>query len=234
MMFGVSPTIIDFIKRSKLEPLLFVHGFAISVRNIAIQQLLQDKICIEKYHEDREYCHYLSKQPQSDEKDDILGEVSEYLTYKEFLILIPSILSALFIGIWCDRYPKGKRYCLLSCCFAQFVETFLLLMNAINFYTSPWLTILSFLPASFFGNEFGLYTAAFGYISTSIKPSERALRFITIAIARNMCEYILIILVKRNRQEREVTVASGKHMTTTIWCLFNQNHHPFLPLLVFL
>ena len=195
-MFGVSQSTIEFIKRSKLEPLLFVNGFATAVRQVAIQQLLQDKLCIEKYHEDRDYCHYLSKQPETEEKDDILADVAQYLTYKEFIVIIPYIVSALFIGIWCDRFPNGKRYCMLSCSFAQFTETFLLLMNAINFYASPWLTILSFLPASFFGNDFGLFTAVYGYISTNIKPSERALRFITIAIVRNACKYIFVILVK--------------------------------------
>ena len=206
-MFGVSEKTLDFIKRSKLEPLLLVYGFAIAVRHIAIQQLLQDKICIEKYHEDREYCHYLSKQPVSEEKDDILADVSQYLTYKEFLVIIPYILSAIFTGIWCDRFPNGKRYCMLSCCFAQFVETFLLLMNAINFYAPPWLTILSFLPASFFGNDFGFYTAIYGYISTNIKPSERAFRFISITIVKNICEYILMILVQRKRRERHCFVS---------------------------
>jgi hypothetical protein len=169
-----------------LEPVLLFHTFAAYVRQVAVQQLLQDKQCIEKYGESRDYCHYLSKQEASEEKEQILEDVASFLSYKEFLVIIPYILSAIYIGSWCDRFPMGKRYCMLSCALAQFIETFLYLMNAINFDASPVLTILSSLPASFFGNDFGIYTAIYSYVATNVKPSERAVRYILITVMRNI------------------------------------------------
>ena len=177
---------IEFVKRSKLEPVLLFHSFAAYVRQVAIQQLVQDKQCVNHYNEPREYCRYLSQQESSKRKEDILSDVSTFMTYKEFLVIIPYMLSAIYIGSWCDRFPMAKRYCMISCAFAQFLETFLLLLNAINFYMSPAATILSFLPASFFGNDFGIYTAFYGYVATNMKPSERAVRYILINVMRNL------------------------------------------------
>ena len=124
---------IDFIKRSRLEPLIIGYDFSSALRNVATQQLIQDKICLRSYTESNDYCHLLSQANNSDTKEQIVTQVSQYLGYKELLIVIPSILSALFIGSWCDRFLNGKRYCMLSTTFSQFLENVFLLLNAYYF-----------------------------------------------------------------------------------------------------
>jgi hypothetical protein len=123
----------DFLKRSRAEPLIIANDFAVALRTVAIQQLIQDKLCLEKYKETSEYCHELSEEADSTIKEDIVSDVSQYLGFKELIVIIPVLLSALFVGSICDRFVGGKRYCLLSCTFSQFLETSFLLLNAYYF-----------------------------------------------------------------------------------------------------
>ena len=94
---------LSFLKRSVIEPIVFLHTLAGSLRATAILQLQQDKICMQKFNGTADFCHYLSTKDSSKLKDDIVSSVSEYTTYKEFLVIIPAIITALFVGIWCDR-----------------------------------------------------------------------------------------------------------------------------------
>lgn len=121
----------EFIRTSRLEPVVLLHGIAGGLRATPFHQLIQDKICLQDFNEPREYCHYLSQSKSSPLKDKILAEVATFTTFKEFAILIPAIITAFFIGSWCDKFTNGKRYCLLSSSFCQLFEGFLFLLNSI-------------------------------------------------------------------------------------------------------
>lgn len=127
---GWVETSVKFVKRSFLEPIVFLHGLANTFLFVSLHQLFQDKVCLQIFQQTTEYCRYLNL--QDDElKDDIVSEVSVWSTYKEYMVLIPGALSALFIGSWCDKFENGKRYCLIATCLAHLVEVSLFLANAI-------------------------------------------------------------------------------------------------------
>ena len=122
----------DFVKSSVLEPTVLLHSLAGAVRAIAILQIIQDKVCIQEFEQHESYCRVLSSEEDCSLKDTILATVSKYTTLKELLVIVPGIITALFIGSWSDRFKNAKRYCLLSTSFARFLESFLLLFNAIS------------------------------------------------------------------------------------------------------
>ena len=182
---------LDFVKSSILEPIVLLHALAGAVRGIAILQIIQDKLCMQSFGQDPDYCRLLSLEEDSSLKDKILAAVSTYTTFKEILVIIPGIITAIFIGSWCDKFANGKRYCLLSTSFCQLLESCLLLLNAVYMNAPAYLVVVSFLPPSLFGNEFGFYTALFAFIASNMKTSEKALRFVLITVVGTIGKWYL-------------------------------------------
>lgn len=185
---------ITFIRRSVIEPVVFLSFLGFSLRAIAFTQLQQDKICLQKFNQSRAYCQFLSKAESSDLKDNIVASVATYATYKEFIVIIPGIITALYIGSWCDKFVKGNRYCLLSTSFAQLFENVLFLINALYMDADPAWTVVSFLPPSLFGNDFGTYTAIYAYVAVFAKDEEKGTRYILIPLAMTVGKYFSLFL----------------------------------------
>jgi hypothetical protein len=85
----------QFVRDSKLEPVVLLHSIAGGIRGTPFHQLIQDKICLQNFRQDNEYCYYLSQSKTSPLKDEILAEVATFTTYKEFAILIPAVITGL-------------------------------------------------------------------------------------------------------------------------------------------
>ena len=183
---------LTFLRRSVVEPVIFLNTLAVALRGIAFTQLQQDKICLQKFNQSRAYCEFLSTEEDSNLKDNIVSSVATYSTYKELLVLIPGVITALYIGSWCDTFVKGNRYCLLSTSFAQLFETILFLVNAVYMDADPVWTVVSFLPASIFGNDFGTYTAIYAYVAVFAKDNEKGTRYILIPLAMTVGEYFFL------------------------------------------
>ena len=212
---GWVSTSIDFIRKSFLEPIIFLHAMSGSFMWVSLAQLFQDKVCLQVFDQPADYCKYLSTEENSILKDNILAEVSQWSTYKEYMVLIPGALSALFIGSWCDKYENGKRYCLLATCAAQVVEVSLFLANAIYmdarkylqwylpltchslisyfFMTAVFLTIASYLPPAFFGQGFGFFTCLLSFIATHVENSEKATRMILMGLVGSVGQYNFLL-----------------------------------------
>ena len=183
-----------FLRLSVVEPVVFLSMLGFVFRGIAFTQLQQDKICLQKFNQSRAYCAFLSTEEDSDLKDNIVASVATYSTYKEFLVIIPGVISALYIGSWCDKFVKGNRFCLLSTSFAQLFETILFLVNALYMDADPIWTVVSFLPPSFFGNDFGTFTAIYAYVAVSTEDNEKGTRYILIPLSLTVGEYLFLCL----------------------------------------
>ena len=187
-------TSLTFIRRSVVEPVVFLNMLGFVLRGIAFTQLQQDKICLQTFNQSRTYCQFLSTEEDSDLKDNIVASVATYTTYKEFLVIIPGVITALYFGSWCDRFVKGNRYCLLSTSFAQLFENILFLINALYMDAHPLWTVASFLPPSLFGNDFGTFTAIYAYVAVFAKDHEKGTRYILVPLSWTLGEYFFISL----------------------------------------
>ena len=185
-------TSLTFIRRSVVEPVVFLNMLGFVLRGIAFTQLQQDKICLQTFNQSRTYCQFLSTEEDSDLKDNIVASVATYTTYKEFLVIIPGVITALYFGSWCDRFVKGNRYCLLSTSFAQLFETILFFINCLYMDAHPLWTVASFLPPSLFGNDFGTFTAIYAYVAVFAKDHEKGTRYILIPLALTVGEYLFM------------------------------------------
>ena len=180
---------IRFIRRSKLEPLVFLHTSSATFMAIALNQMLQDKICLQTYGQSRDYCRHLSKADTSTTKDNILSSLSTWLSYKEYVVLIPGILAVMFIGSWCDAFPTGKRYCLLATILTQTMELLLFFFNAVFINWPLYWIIVSFLPPAFLGSGFGFETALISFAPVLYRDDERNMRFILMPLVASVGKY---------------------------------------------
>lgn len=168
---------VQLILSLRVEPIAMLTMMAALMRNIAVQQLTQDKLCQFKFNQSAEFCIKLSVRESDPIKNEILSDMSSYLSLKESVTVVPVIILALFSGSWCDRFLNGRRYVLLAYLTGQILETILLLMN--SFFYAEWdfrLILLSGIPTAVTGN--GLFIACCSFITASTEAGNRPVRFL--------------------------------------------------------
>lgn len=180
-----SKSALNFASNSVIEPIAFVIAFASAIRNLVRAALIQDKVCLQKFALPADFCRNIAEE-DGPMKDEVLKAAASLVTTKELLILLPIVVNAIYIGSWCDRYPNGKRYCLIVNCFSLIFESFLLFLNSYFFDGHYIWTIIAFLPPAFFGSGFGVTTTIYSYISHMHHQSDRNMRFIVAQI----CSYL--------------------------------------------
>ena len=109
-----------------------------SIRGIPLNQLLQNRICMQHNRIDENYCSNLAK---TDDKDDVNGlniKISKYVADMTFLVIILTLSSVFdphLIGPWMDKYPHARKILLIVNCFAATLE---LILSGLNAYMFDW------------------------------------------------------------------------------------------------
>lgn len=159
----------------RVEPLAFVFGLSITMRVIANQQLILDKICRGDLQLDLSYCEELGSK-EGPVKNLILGDATTFATKKELMGILPSVIMGMFVGVWCDMFHNGRRICLLLSLTGHTIESILCTLNAINFdWDKNWL-LPTGLPTNMMGN--GFFITAVSYIAANTTEKDRAFRFL--------------------------------------------------------
>ena len=117
----------------KIEPIAFCFSFVSTSRFLAMQQMIQDKICIKKFNQTFDYCQSLSGEENTVMKDDILAATSTYTFYYTTIMVIPGLFWCIFVGSWCDKYLGARKLFIILCAVSGFVETVFLILNAYFF-----------------------------------------------------------------------------------------------------
>ena len=179
-----SASLWTLISKTRIEPLCFIAVFGGVTRLLSYQQLVQDKICIQEFHQSLDFCQELSAASDSPEKNAILARVSTFMLQKELISLIPNILMSLLVGSWCDRFPSAMRYSLFVAVIAQGIESIVLAFNAYYFEWSIWYLLFTALITNCLSGN-GTFIVALGYISTNFPQEQRAFRFLSLDIFVN-------------------------------------------------
>lgn len=166
----------------KVEPLAFLVIFAWLTKSQAYSLLVQDKICLQTYNESESFCSMLSTSDTSPEKDRILSDVTKFVTTKELLGLIPGIISTIYIGSWCDKFPRARRLVVLVGVVGSIAETILLILLSTPRFFGLSVTLLLFtaVPTYVTGNSF--FISILSFISVKSRPEDRAFRFLLLEV----------------------------------------------------
>ena len=124
-----------FLSMLKLEFYMGIIAIVFYMKTTPLDVLIQDKICKLKYNMSDDFCLQLSSIDEEDDnyhyKNQILSDVVNFKSYQNLIYYIPGTIWSLFLGSWCDRYTKAKKWILLIGAITTAIEC---LMNAINSY----------------------------------------------------------------------------------------------------
>lgn len=99
------------VRKYNVEPIIFIYILA---RNLylptPLTQLVTDKLCVNQFHLDpTEFCYRINEPSfqNTTEANEISKITANYVMYKEFILSIPSIIAAIFLGLY--------SYCIKFC-----------------------------------------------------------------------------------------------------------------------
>lgn len=129
-----------FICLLKVEPFVFLSLCIYIIKRIPIDQMIQDKICLQKYGMDKEYCHNLPTMKDEDDyvkkKSIILGDVTEINMLVNLINMIPTVIMAIFVGPFIDKNIKAKKLMMVLALVVSTVESILNILNCYFFNLS--------------------------------------------------------------------------------------------------
>jgi hypothetical protein len=110
------------------------------MRRTPLDLLIQDKLCRQKYNMSVEFCTNLPQIKESENnyhiKTLVLGDAVQYNMYHTLMQFCPSIVWSLFLGVWTDKYIKGRKTILLVSAITASIEAAINTLNAYYFDSS--------------------------------------------------------------------------------------------------
>src|SRR5699024_10757118 len=107
------PNVLHFTRLLSVEPLGFLNLFLFLFKKNTIDQMIQDKLCIQRYHLPPGYCYYLPQMKDEEDnlgmKSTILGDVTTFQMYINLFLAVPIFGISLLIGPFIDKYAPAKR-----------------------------------------------------------------------------------------------------------------------------
>lgn len=102
----------EIVKLLRIDVFYFLATLSSSLPNIAFNQLMQDKYCINKYFTNQSVCLNLetSGSDFNKIKDNVLADTTNLKMNVTLMTTIPSIILSLVLGYWMDKYPGHLRY----------------------------------------------------------------------------------------------------------------------------
>ena len=164
-----------------IEPYIF---FMVLAYSAPIEQLQQDKLCIQRFHQSIDYCLNVSESKTSEMKLAILSQSNTLSLYATIIYTTFGVIWCLLIGCLCDKHVKLRKPFLImapgSILFGNILGMFqVVFFNELGIK----MIIASHILPSFVGSfQVGL-TLSFAYIATHSTEANRALKYFTFNIA---------------------------------------------------
>lgn len=175
-------SIFQNLKKFKCEPLVIFLFMSFGLRVVSMQQLLQDKVCLNEFSQSHEYCARISEMPKSSLKLNILNRYQVLLTYRTMLSFVAGNLLPfyIFVGGWCDRFgDSGRRWSMVTIILVNCVITLFSILNVIFMNWSPWTYILMTLSPL---EDMTSITVIYSYITAHTSKEDRAQRMLLIQV----------------------------------------------------
>ncbi|XP_054156950.1 thymic stromal cotransporter homolog, partial [Oppia nitens] len=137
------------------------------MKKVPVEQLVEDKYCLITYGLNRTYCLNLPTMNDTDDylhmKSQILGDATQYTLYGTLILTIPSIVAALFVGSWTDKYAGAKKILMIAGALNGIAEAVILMFNIYFYDISPLYILMATIPIIFSGGMLSMATAFWAY-----------------------------------------------------------------------
>lgn len=126
-----------FLSFLRLEVFVLFYMFTYYIKRVPLEQLVQDKICLQYYNLSSDYCTKLPELSRDNDiggfKSKILKEATQFNFYHTIIATCPSVIWSLFIGSWMDKYVHARKILLIVSAIGAFSEVVLIGLNAFMF-----------------------------------------------------------------------------------------------------
>ncbi|KAI1280785.1 hypothetical protein HDE_13965 [Halotydeus destructor] len=191
------PKIWRFVKQLKMEFFMFLLIVSGVFKGSVKKPLYQDKICTTVLHQPYSVCFNVTSSGYSAHeaiKDEILKESLNYDVYADYITTIPSLIYAMFLGSWSDRFPKGRKIMMYAGCLGIFMGQAIDMVNVVFFNIPAPYLLVSILPSLFLGGGVALHTAINSQILNNTPKDMRALRMAVMQVILGVARPIFGLL----------------------------------------
>uniref|UniRef100_T1L5G4 Major facilitator superfamily (MFS) profile domain-containing protein n=1 Tax=Tetranychus urticae TaxID=32264 RepID=T1L5G4_TETUR len=170
--------IFNFVKLLRIDLFFFFATLSTSLPNLALNQLIQDKFCINKYLLNKTDCFNLEKSSDFETiQNEVLKETTSLKLYITLMTTIPSIFLSLIMGYWVDKYPSHLRYLLGVAAMANVCANIMAIYQCIYFEMDPYLLLLTCLVPVLTGSGTLVSVGTYTYATKKTPAKYRSIRF---------------------------------------------------------
>ena len=161
-----------------MEPYVFFMVLSYSVCSIPVEQLQQDKICLQQLNQSIDYCLLASKSEATSIKLSILSQSNMLTLYSTTMETITGIVWCLLTGAICDKHRSLRKIFMVLAPFSLLVGNMLKFINVIFYNQLGVHTLMaSYALPHLIGSLYAGLTISFSYIATNSTESNRSLKF---------------------------------------------------------
>ena len=163
-----------------IEPYIFFMALSYSG---PIEQMQQDKLCLQTFRQSIDYCLNVSESKTSEMKLSILSQSNTLSLYATITYTTFGVIWCLLIGCLCDKHVKLRKPFLIMAAGSFLFENILGMFQVVFFNELGIKMIIAsnILPAFIGSYEVGL-TLSYAYIATHSTEANRALKYFTFHI----------------------------------------------------
>lgn len=173
---------LDALLVVRLEIYLALYLVARRMSTTVVQDLLLQKSCLYKLALNASVCSHL------DDFVDVKDEAEQYASttsmMRAVVVLTPSVVMAIFVGPWCDKY--GYRTPLVTAMMGFMTSTLLDVFTMYHMSMPLYVNILSMLPDGLCGGPISIFTAICSSATLSTREERRRMRFFAVSIAMSL------------------------------------------------
>ncbi|XP_015781099.1 uncharacterized protein LOC107359148 [Tetranychus urticae] len=174
----------ELAKLLRIDVFFFLATLSTSLPGIALNQLMQDKYCINAYSQNESVCLDLEKAgPELDAvKNGVLKDTTTLKMHITLMTTIPAIILSLILGYWMDKYPGHLRYLLGSASLANICQHIMIIHQCLHFEMGADSLLWTHLVPVFTGSGIIISIGTFTYATRKTPAKFRAVRFTIIEI----------------------------------------------------
>ncbi|XP_053203000.1 uncharacterized protein LOC128387757 [Panonychus citri] len=174
--------LLEIISLLRLDVFFLLAMLGSSMPSITINQLAQDKWCLNSFSGNRSVCLDLANSGTEYEslRNEVLKKATTLKMYTTILTTIPGIPTSLFLGYWIDTYPGHIRYLLTFGPIAIVIQDLMIIYQCVHFETGAMSLLYTYVVPAITSSL--VATGAFTYATRKTPAKYRAIRFTVLEI----------------------------------------------------
>ncbi|XP_035213559.1 proton-coupled folate transporter-like isoform X1 [Stegodyphus dumicola] len=167
--------LLDLLKKTSIEPYMFLVMFALNVSHVTLQSLLHDRACRVSLNFSSEICNDLENEENEREQLAAVSYGNNLYTAVLMIATLPSVVMATFLGPWSDKY--NRKYPLILATIGTVIDFFMQAVIAYFPTASPYWFLASASVSGLSGGIVIIMSSTYSYMSDITNERSRQSRF---------------------------------------------------------